>query len=143
MSRGYDEGDCESNIGFLWGSIVDRAAKGERGQKLLSDLCAALDAMPVKELITGELVATGATTAKEGAFCTLGALGHARGVDMRGIDAHDYDGIARTFGCAYSLAREIMAENDDGGPTLETPAERWARMRTWVARRIVLEGAPS
>lgn len=146
MSRGYDgyDGCDDSNIGYVWHSVVARAARGERGQKLLSDLCAALDAMPDKKLITGRLFQPpGDTTAQtyEGGFCTLGVLGAARGLDMEGIDPHAYNDIAQTFGCAYSLAREIMAENDEGGPPNETPAARWERMRAWVAARIILESS--
>jgi hypothetical protein len=132
MSRGYGDGDCDSNIGFLWHTIVNRATRGERGQKLLGDLCKALDEMPVKELVADELE-------EDGGVCALGALGHARGIDMRSIDANDYDRIAQTFGCAYTLAREIMNENDEGGRSSETPAQRWERMRAWVAKQIVVE----
>lgn len=131
MSRSGYDGDCDSNICFLW----DSAIAGERGQKLLSDLCGALDAMPVKELIVNELVTA------EGGVCALGALGRARGIDMSEIDPGDVDEVAGTFNVARALAADILYANDEAGPRSETPAERWVRIRAWVAARIDLDTA--
>lgn len=134
MSRsGYtDDYDGDGYSLDLYRRAVEMATRGERGQKLLSDLCAALDAMPVKELIANELVTN------EGAVCALGALGKVRGVDMNKIDPEDASTVGRTFGCATSLAREVVYANDEEGPIGETPAQRWQRMRAWVASQIDL-----
>lgn len=98
--------------------------------------------MPVKELAAESLVTA------EGEFCTLGALGHARGIDMTGIDPDDRESVAGAFGIAEALAAEIMFENDEqiGGWGWEhnvgrvvdgtVPARRWRYMRDWVQKHI-------
>lgn len=161
MSRSGYSDDCEG-IG-LWRGAVASAIKGRRGQKLLRELAAALDAMPEKRLIAGEL------QAPSGEFCTLGVLGHARGIDMETMDPYDRQGVAELFDIAPAMAAEIVFENDevnDGwewkeveicGPMrdfspfwdrrtryarLDIPnaAEaRWTAMRKWVADRLVKE----
>lgn len=153
MSRsGYHE-DCEDSWSLImWRGAVNSAIKGKRGQAFLRELLAALDAMPEKSLTTGELEA-------DGEFCTLGVIGHARGLDLSSIDTEDWEQLSREFGIAEAMAREIMWENDDTydnwmyveipGPL--RPAERrhearvldpnsgqkrWQRMRKWVADHI-------
>ncbi len=151
MSRsGYcDYGWEENPIAYLWGSILCRAIEGKRGQKLLRDLAAALDAMPVKELVSGSFIRT------DGAVCTLGALGKARDLDMSELEkaardeVDDEDGLvdvagpaAETFDVARSMAQEIMYQNDKAdiwnGGVDETSAERWTRMRRWVTSKLPL-----
>ena len=136
MSRsGYDdyEGDCTIPSEF-YRMAVQRAAQGKRGQKLLSDLLTALDAMPVKRLIANEF-STG------GEVCALGAVAPLRGVDVADLDPEDdyYTPrlLSKRFDIAESLAREVMYANDEGGPfDKETPEQRWQRMRDWVASQI-------
>jgi hypothetical protein len=47
------------------------------------------------------------------------------------------------IGIAEAMAREIVYENDEGGPFWaiggreETPEERWSRMRKWVIRNLI------
>ncbi len=152
MSRsGYDDGESDNPIGYLWASIVGRAIEGKRGQKLLRDLAAALDALPEKRLVSGSFLRN------DGEVCTLGALGKARGLDMSDLEKAARDNIddycvdvarpaGRVFDVARSMAAEIMYQNDTapygglyGYPDLggvETPAARWQRMRAWVQRRI-------
>lgn len=128
MSR-HDYGDCDEidplDLG-RWRGRVASAIRGRRGQKLLRDLRDALDAMPDKQLIAGELES-------EGEVCALGAVGRARGIDMTGIDAEDSGRVAATFDIAEVLAREIAYENDefDG-----TPEYRWKWVRDWVENKI-------
>jgi hypothetical protein len=120
-----------------WRGAVASAIRGKRGQRLLRDLIAALDAMPVKELIKHELIA-------EGQVCALGALGVARGLSMDKIDAYDREQVGRAFDIAEALAAEILYENDDGRTWVyeaadqhrETPAETWERMRAWAAQHL-------
>ena len=139
MSRsGYtDEGEYSA----LWRGAVERSIKGKRGQTMFRDLLAALDAMPEKILAADSLVTA------DGEYCTLGALGAARGLDMKPIDPEDYDAVARSFGVAPALVREVVYMNDeaeDGHRCIagtwtykpETPAERWTRMRKWVEQQI-------
>ena len=68
--------------------------------------------MPIKELIAHELE-------HNGEFCTLGVVGHARGVDISKIDPGDRDAVAKVFGIAPALAAEIVFMNDEGAPEFE------------------------
>lgn len=146
MSRsGYSEdyGDDDySNLAMgRWQAQVNSAIRGKRGQKLLRDLVAALDAMPVKELAANVL------ETDEGAVCALGAVGKLRGVDVKALDIgsqefpdesweeHDWDKLSEVFNIAPQLAREVMYINDE---MARTGAERWAYVRRWAAKRIVL-----
>jgi len=134
-----------------WRGQVASAIRGKRGQRLLIDLVKALDAMPVKELITNKLVTV------EGEVCALGAVGKFRGTEMPMLDQNgdeyeddDFDSyeMADLFDVAHQLAAEVMWQNDEGGrghygivngkPTYspETPQERWARIRAWAVRHI-------
>lgn len=130
MSRsGYsDDGDYNNTIG-LYRHAVDRAIAGKRGQAFMRELAAALDAMPVKELIAEEL-------AEAGHVCAIGAVGLARGIDMSALDPEDPEGVGVTFGISETMAREIVFVNDENGPWRETPANRWKRMRAWVDAQV-------
>lgn len=114
MSRsGYVDDYDEDGTGGLWRGAVMRAIRGKRGQGALREIAAALDAMPVKELAAESLVTEG------GEFCTLGALGNARGLDMSRIDPDDWEAVAAAFGIAPSLVREIVYWNDEGTDTYQ------------------------
>ena len=130
MSRsGYIDGcDVSPWDLFRWRGAVAAAIKGERGQALLRELLEALDAMPVKELIAGSLQF-------EGGVCALGALAQKRGIDVANIDPEDYERVAKVFGVAGALAQEIEFLNDEQC-ALNTPGQRWARMRKWVSEQI-------
>lgn len=129
MSRsGYSDGDGCMPLG-LYRNAVDRAIGGKRGQAFLREMAAALDAMPVKELIANEIVRDDAHV------CAIGSVALARQMDVRNLDTWDQAGIARRFGIATALAAEIAYENDDGYQK-ETPAQRWTRMRAWVAEQL-------
>ena len=157
MSRSGYSDDCENWDLIRWRGAVASAIRGARGQKTLRDLLAALDAMQDKRLVANELQTA------DGEFCTLGALGAARGVPMADVDGEDREAIAAMFDIAPALAAEIMYENDDDGvgdwkwidieicgPMRryeihsrslsvidERAAEkRWRRMRNWVASHI-------
>ena len=129
MSRsGYtDDGDNYA----MWRGMVASATRGKRGQKLLRELAEAMDAMPVKELIANELQSGGS-------YCALGVVGAKRGVDLTAIDPEDPDQLSRAFDIAPCLAQEIEFINDDDFVygEQETPAQRWQRVRKWVAEQI-------
>ena len=109
MSRSGYSDDFEDNWAQIcWRGAVASSIRGKRGQALLVELRDALDAMPVKELISNKFVV-------EGSFCALGVVGMARGIDLRGIDPEDADEVARQFNIAKPLAREIVYMNDEGG----------------------------
>ena len=142
MSRsGYtDDWDLADNRLYLYRGAVESALRGRRGQAFLREMLAALDALPEKRLIQNMLV-------EDGAVCALGAVGRARGLDMKPfapVDDDDYDNdddmgdaMAGLFGIARSMAAEIMYENDEGTWAQETPEQRFARMRRWVERQII------
>ena len=130
MSRsGYSEDyDSEWDI-IRWRGAVKSALRGKRGQAFLRETLAALEALPERKLVTNELV-------KLGCYCTLGAVGKARGMDMQQIDPEDEDTVAGRFGLPRAMACEIMYENDEAGPWQETPEQRWQRMHRWVKSNI-------
>jgi hypothetical protein len=125
MSRaGYCD-DLDQWDLIRWRGQVASAIRGKRGQTLLRELLAALDAMPAKRLIAHEL------RTEEGQVCALGALGAVRGIDLEKLDPEDPDGIAAAFNVAPQLVREIEYYNDEW--SAETQEHRWQRMRNWVA----------
>lgn len=141
MSRsGYIE-DCDDYLEMgRWRGRVASAMRGKRGQALLRDLRDALDAMPVKRLGANSFQAGGD-------FCTLGVLGHARGLEMADLepkpqyewreDECDADLIGERFNVASSMAQEIMYMNDEAFYSNEDPEHRWVRMRAWVDTKII------
>jgi hypothetical protein len=161
MSRSGYTDDCDDNWALIrWRGAVASAIRGSRGQAMLREVAEALDALPEKRLAAESLVTA------DGEYCTLGALGRARGIDMIPIDPEDRQAVAHTFGVAEALAAEIMYLNDEyiddwkwikveicgpvrpGYPDYgrrrrsvrvknERAAEqRWQYMRDWVAKQI-------
>jgi len=132
MSRSGYSDDCET-VG-LWQAAVSRAIAGKRGQKFLREMAAALDAMPVKELITDELVLD------ESRVCAIGAVAVARKLDVSDLEGADGGEVGERFGIARAMACEIVYQNDEARPWVngrkETPAERWTRMRAWVSDQL-------
>lgn len=130
MSRsGYSE-DGDSDWAMIrWRGAVNSAIKGSRGQAFLKEMLAALDALPEKKLIAHELE-------QDGAVCALGAVGKARGIAMEGIDPEDSETVARTFGIAPALAKEIVFMNDEASYYNITPEKRYADVRAWVVEQI-------
>lgn len=158
MSRsGYtdDYGDNDPLALGRYRAQVMSAIRGKRGQALLRELLAALEAMPEKRLVAGELEA-------DGQFCALGVVGQARGLNLAAIDTYDVEALGPTFNIAEQLAREIMWINDEHigeykwvdveicGPMLpweyhkrgarvpneNAGFERWQEVRDWVASHI-------
>lgn len=131
MSRSGYVDEMDSNWEMIkWRGQVASAARGKRGQKLLRDLLAALDAMPEKVLITEDLENA------DGDVCALGAVGRARGIDMSKIDPEVPEQVAAAFDIAAPLAQEIEYMNDEWEWN-ESPEARWRRMREWVAKQII------
>lgn len=107
-----DDGDDPLAHG-RWRGAVKSAINGKRGQAFLRELAAALDAMPEKALVAGEL------ETEDGCLCTLGVIGKARGLDLGSMDIDDYDAIAGSLGVNAKIAQEIMWENDETFSDLE------------------------
>lgn len=132
MSRsGYsDDYDNEWSL-IRWRGAVKSAIRGRRGQAFLKEMLLALDAMPNKRLIEGDLET-------DGEVCSLGSVGVKRGIDMSKIDIYDRSAVANTFGISQALAAEIMYVNDEevGYWSKEKSEARWQRVREWVVRKI-------
>ena len=125
------EDEDESGACNLYRGSVERALRGRRGQAFLREMAAALDAMPVKELIANDLVC------EDGRVCAMGAVAVARKLDVSKIDETEPEDVAAVFGIARSMACEIAFINDDDfGWKRETSAERFVRVRAWVAALI-------
>lgn len=127
MSRsGYVDYDGDDPLAEgRWKAALKSSMSGKRGRKFLVDLRDALDAMPVKRLISGHLQDT------DGEVCAIGSVGVRRGVDMSGLlkpadcDQEDWeidwdceaaeraDDLGKMFDIAPCLAREIMYQNDE------------------------------
>lgn len=141
MSRSGYTDDCDDNLAHgRWRGAVKKATEGKRGQALLRELLAVLDAMPEKKLYANSF------KDQSGGFCTLGVLGEKRGVKMDDlVEEADWGGpecdaelVGERFGIAHALAAEIMYMNDEGVMDFDDdrPEERWKRMRKWVAYQI-------
>lgn len=130
MSRSGYSDDCE-NLG-LWRQAVQRSISGKRGQAFLKELLAALEAMPTKRLISGEL------QDKHGEVCAIGSVGAMRGVDMGALDIDNPAQIAKAFGIAPALVQEIEFINDDDFAywNRTEPEKRWELMHAWVKKQI-------
>jgi hypothetical protein len=131
MSRSGYSDDCE-NV-ELYRASVSRALRGQRGQAFLRELVATLDAMPEKALIAQELID------ERGGCCAIGAVCKARAIDVSRVDYEDQDSVARKIGVARCMAAEIAYMNDEACRQIETPGERWVRMRKWAAENITSE----
>jgi len=138
MSRsGYSDEIDDTWAWVRWRGAVASAIRGKRGQALLREAMAALDAMPGKRLIPH-------TFEDSGAFCTLGAVAAQRGIEPGSLNpgGPDYDidhkKIAATFDAPPALVHEIMYMNDEGFEWLRdiTPEERWVKMRKWIESQI-------
>ena len=131
MSRSGYSDDCDGWALIRWRGAVASAIKGKRGQAFLRELLDALDAMSVKELITGELE-------RDGSYCALGLMGMWSGVDLKKAAYwHDWSYLAKGLGISEALTREIYFHNDEGSPFAnESPSQTWTRMRRWTAENI-------
>ena len=144
MTRsGYSEYDGDGPTDqwrmICYRGAVKRALTGKRGQAFLRDMAAAMDAMPVKELIASALITP------EGACCAMGTVLKSRGIDATRIDPEDPEAVATITGISPTMAREIAFENDDdfsAGYLNETPAQRWTRMRLWIDRQLIKAPTP-
>lgn len=130
MSRsGYVEDHHDNWTLIRWRGAVKSAIRGRRGQAFLAEILAAMDALPEKKLIAGELFDA------DGACCALGAVAKGRGIPQPESESGDTAGdMAALFSIPRALAAEIMSENDEWG--VETPEHRFDRVRRWVVEQI-------
>lgn len=165
MSRSGYTDEIDDNWQYItWRGRVASSIRGKRGQALLRELLAALDAMEDKRLYPNNFATA------EGEFCALGVLGAARGTKMDDLgdaqDGCDERAVAERFGVAAPLVQEIMWLNDEAvdswkikhidlcGPVRpgypdygrhyravhyhddRSPEKRWRVVRDWVAQQV-------
>lgn len=129
MSRSNYSDDYDDDLAAgRYRGMVASATRGKRGQRFFHELVDALETMPEKRLIVGEL-------RKDGEVCAIGALGAKRGVSLEEIDPDDVGTVAFTFNIAECLAREIVYMNDEFFYRL-TPEKRYEKMLKWSREQI-------
>jgi len=130
MTRSGYSDNCEYLD--LYRASVDRSIKGKRGQAFLKELLSIMNATPFdkRTLIHGDLIND------EGDCCAIGVVCKSRGLNVEGVDPYEPTEVAGLVGIARSMAAEIEFENDEG-PPMETPNERWYRMRVWVESQVI------
>lgn len=149
-----------------WRAQVASATRGKRGQKLLRDLLAALDAMPERRLVTEELEISAVADEEHAQawvkmFNDPSAADRYRKhhVDTRPVEYREGDvcalgALGRVRGldmsgldpddpdgvaAAFDIAAPLAREivyMNDEGHYGETPEQRWTRMRAWIASQI-------
>lgn len=135
---GYsDDYDYDDNSIYLYRGAVASAFRGKRGQAFLLEALAALDAIPEKKLAAESL------KFGDGAVCTLGAVAVKRGLSADKIERLDaqfedenQDYVAKEFGIATCMVREIVYMNDEAVWNKETPERRFERMRAWIISEV-------
>lgn len=137
MSRsGYYDGG-ENNWSLIrWRGAVASAIRGCRGQAFLKEMLEAMESMPKRELIAGELV-------KEGQVCAIGSVMVKRGIDTSEIDVDDYESIAKTLGVSEALVREIEYVNDEHGfhyGAVSAEQSRFMVVHDWIEKNIASGG---
>ena len=158
MSRSGYTDDCDDILVYgRWRGAVKSALRSRRGQAFLQELIDALDAMPDKRL------GADALRTDDGAYCALGVVGQARGLDLEAIDPEEREEVAQAFGIDEAMAAEIMYENDTSigesrlvtfeifGPMIrpsishsrtvriprtDVAERRWQYMRDWAAKQL-------
>lgn len=116
------------------------AIRGRRGQQLLRDLIAGLDALPAPELAAGSL-----EDPETGCVCALGAVRLHRGkqnvpLDFDATDC-DVDSryLAKPFDISDTLAHAIVCANEYGDSRNDERSrrERWANVRAWAVSHLL------
>jgi hypothetical protein len=116
------------------------AIRGRRGQQLLRDLVAGLDALPEPELAAGSL-----EDPETGCFCALGAVRLQRGpeaVPLR-FDPKDPDidwrELAEPFDISETLAHAVVAQNEYGSKRNDEQSRRrrWLSVRAWAVGNLI------
>jgi hypothetical protein len=130
MSRSGYEDDCDDQwVLIRYRGAVRAAIRGARGQAFLNELLEAVEMLPEQKLIAHELE-------RGDQVCAIGAVGRRRGIELSGLDPEDAEAVAKVFGIAPALAREIVYMNDEGASNKETNEQRFSRMRAWIKAQI-------
>ena len=106
-----------------------QAIRGKHGQAFLRELLAALEALPVKELIDAQLYDAA------GNVCALGAVVKSRGLDLPADEFPEQ--TADALNITNTLAKEIVYQNDEVAFWRDdTPSQRYNRVLHWVRENI-------
>ena len=116
------------------------AIRGRRGQQLLRDLIAGLDALPVQELAAGAL-----EDPETGCVCALGAVRLQRGAEA--VPLHfdptdpdiDWRDLAEPFDISETLANAVVSQNEyyDKFNDEYSRRRRWQSVRAWAVRHLL------
>lgn len=158
MSR-IDYADCDDNADFLracaFSANTEKHLKGEKGQKALKELEAALLELPEKKLIRSRFMVKENEKDEVGAVCALGALALKRRLDkgmtraqavqeldLTGPSEDEYSkwqelkNTADFLKLKMNFVWEVVEKNDeDCGPTWK-PEDRYKHVLEWVQKRI-------
>ena len=115
------------------------AIRGRRGQRLLRDLIAGLDALPVPELAAGSL-----EDPETGCVCALGAVRIQRGAEAVPLrfDPTDPDvnwrDLAQSFDISETLANAVISQNEYGNERNDEQSRRlrWQSVRAWAVGNL-------
>jgi hypothetical protein len=116
------------------------AIRGRRGQQLLRDLVAGLDALPEPELAAGSL-----EDPESGCVCALGAVRLQRGPhavplshDLTDPDV-DWRDLAEPFNISEALAHAVIAANEfrDKRNDEQSRRRRWQSVRNWAVSKLI------
>ena len=145
MSRaGFGDGDDSDYPYELWEKTCELALNGKRGQKFLRELVAALDALPEKKLIAGQL------KDETGAVCALGAVCVRKHLYTPALEPREdeeylhWPPLAGALKISETLVRLVEHENDESDEWRDhklTPEERWQHVRQW-AKDMIKEPQP-
>ena len=116
------------------------AIRGRRGQQLLRDLIAGLDALPVQELAAGAL-----EDFETGCVCALGAVRLQRGAEAVplsfDLDDPDIDwrDLAKPFDISETLAHAVISENEYSSKRNDEQSRRrrWQSVRAWAVGNLL------
>ena len=137
---------CQDDYGFEpWmegqqAGALQSAIRGRRGQQLLRDLVAGLDALPEPELSAGAL-----EDEATGCCCAFGAVRRYRGAAAvplyfdpmeEDLDPPHY---AEPFHVAPALAWAVVETNEGWSDSNQESArrQRWAKVWAWAVGKVV------
>lgn len=141
MSRsGYVETLSMSQLALYRGT-VERSIRGKRGQALLRDLRAAMEAMPEGE----RRLAACTFESETGDICPLTCVARRRGIDMsewanrrdEDLDEADRENLGEMLDISPQMAAEVMFMNDEASG--HSPEARWSSMHAWVLDNLLPE----
>jgi hypothetical protein len=119
---------------------LQSAIRGRRGQQLLRDLIAGLDALPEPELAAGAL-----EDPETGCVCALGAVRLQRGPEAVPLPCDptdpdlDWRELAGLFDISQTLANEVVTQNEYNtvGNDEQSRRHRWLSVRAWAVGHLI------